>query len=39
MTNDVNALQLLDSEEQSTTEYICFPFSIFTCGNWSIDDM
>lgn len=39
MTDDVNALQLLDSEEQATTAYICFPFSIFVCGNWSIDDM
>jgi hypothetical protein len=38
MTDDVNALQLLDSEEETTTGYICFPFSIFTCGNWSVND-
>ncbi|MFJ9950753.1 ALQxL family class IV lanthipeptide [Kitasatospora sp. NPDC091207] len=35
MTEDVNALQLLDSEEQTTTDYVCYPFSVLTCGNWS----
>ncbi|GAB7187176.1 hypothetical protein ATKI12_7007 [Kitasatospora sp. Ki12] len=37
MTEDVNALQLLDSEEQTTTDYGCYPFSL--CDWWSIGDV